>query len=35
MDIDITRRNRKPRMLTDQERDRLKVFIDHINYSQR
>lgn len=35
MDIDISRRNRKPRMLTDQERERLKVFLDHINYSQR
>jgi len=35
MDIDFTRRNKKPRLLTDAERDQLDEFIDSIHYSSR
>ncbi|KAI9680074.1 MAG: Cyclin-dependent kinases regulatory subunit (Cell division control protein cks1) [Caeruleum heppii] len=34
-DIDPARRNRKPRLLTEMERDRLEEFIDSIHYSAR
>ncbi|CAF9904677.1 MAG: transcription factor [Gomphillus americanus] len=33
--IDYSRRNKQPRMLTPQERDRLEEYIDNISYSQR
>lgn len=35
MDIDIKRRNKVPRPLTDDERARLDEFIDAIHYSTR
>ncbi|TKA23009.1 Cyclin-dependent kinases regulatory subunit [Salinomyces thailandicus] len=35
MDIDYTRRNKKPRLLNDTERDQLDEFIDSIHYSSR
>jgi len=35
LDIDFTRRNKKPRLLTDAERDQLDEFIDAIHYSSR
>lgn len=35
LDIDYTRRNKKPRLLTDSERDKLDEFIDSIHYSSR
>lgn len=35
MDIDFTRRNKKPRLLTDPERDQLDEFVDAIHYSSR
>lgn len=35
MDIDYTRRNKKPRLLTDSERDKLDEFVDSIHYSSR
>ncbi|KAK8205532.1 Cyclin-dependent kinases regulatory subunit (Cell division control protein cks1) [Zalaria obscura] len=35
MDIDFTRRNKKPRMLTEAEKDRLEEFIESIHYSSR
>ena len=35
MDIDFTRRNKKPRLLTDSERDKLDEFVDSIHYSSR
>ncbi|CZT19503.1 probable cyclin-dependent kinases regulatory subunit CKS1 [Ramularia collo-cygni] len=35
IDIDHTRRNKKPRLLTDSERDKLDEFIDNIHYSSR
>lgn len=35
VDIDFTRRNKKPRLLTDSERDKLDEFIDAIHYSSR
>ncbi|KAJ9625911.1 Cyclin-dependent kinases regulatory subunit (Cell division control protein cks1) [Taxawa tesnikishii (nom. ined.)] len=35
MDIDFTRRNKKPRILTEAERDRLEEFIESIHYSSR
>jgi hypothetical protein len=35
MEIDFTRRNKKPRLLTDQEREQLDEFIDSIHYSSR
>jgi len=34
-DIDLSRRNKKPRMLQDGERARLDEFIDSIGYSAR
>ncbi|KAI9886201.1 MAG: transcription factor [Watsoniomyces obsoletus] len=34
-DIDVTRRNRKPRLLTEPERQRLDEYIDSIHYSSR
>ena len=35
MDIDFPRRNKKPRLLTDSERDKLDEFVDSIHYSAR
>jgi cyclin-dependent kinase regulatory subunit CKS1 len=35
MDIDTTRRNKKPRPLSDSERMKLEEFIDAIHYSAR
>ena len=35
MDIDVKRRNKVPRPLTDDERARLDEFIDAIHYSTR
>jgi hypothetical protein len=35
MDIDMTRRNKKPRPLSDSERNKLEEFIDAIHYSAR
>ncbi|KAJ5663755.1 Cyclin-dependent kinase regulatory subunit [Penicillium longicatenatum] len=35
MDIDPIRRNKKPRLLLESERDRLDEFIDSIHYSAR
>jgi cyclin-dependent kinase regulatory subunit CKS1 len=35
MDIDMSRRNKQPRPLLPQERDRLEEFIDSIHYSSR
>lgn len=35
MDIDYTRRNKKPRLLSDSEKDKLDEFIDSIHYSSR
>lgn len=35
MDIDMTRRNKKARLLTDSERDKLDEFIESIHYSSR
>lgn len=35
MDIDISRRNKKPRLLLESERERLEEFIDAIHYSGR
>lgn len=35
MDIDPTRRNKKPRLLLESERERLDEFIDSIHYSAR
>ena len=35
MDIDATRRNKKPRPLSDSERMKLEEFIDAIHYSAR
>lgn len=35
LDIDYTRRNKKARLLTDAERDKLDEFIDSIHYSSR
>jgi len=34
-DIDVTRRNKKPRMISEVERDRLEEFIESIHYSSR
>ena len=33
--IDLSRRNKKPRVLSEAERDRLDEFIDSIHYSPR
>ncbi|KAL7650717.1 Cyclin-dependent kinases regulatory subunit (Cell division control protein cks1) [Aspergillus niger] len=35
MDIDLSRRNKKPRPLLESERERLEEFIDSIHYSAR
>ncbi len=35
MDIDTSRRNKRPRPLSDEERARLEEFIDSIHYSSR
>lgn len=35
MDIDFTRRNKKPRQLTDPEREKLDEFVESIHYSSR
>lgn len=35
MDIDFTRRNKKPRLLTDPEREKLEEYLDNIHYSSR
>jgi cyclin-dependent kinase regulatory subunit CKS1 len=35
MDIDLTRRNKKPRPLNDSERVKLDEFIENIHYSGR
>jgi cyclin-dependent kinase regulatory subunit CKS1 len=35
MDIDFTRRNKKPRLLSDVEREKLDEFVDSIHYSSR
>jgi cyclin-dependent kinase regulatory subunit CKS1 len=35
MDIDAPRRNKKPRPLSDSERERLDEFIESIHYSSR
>ncbi|RMZ46663.1 cyclin-dependent kinase regulatory subunit [Aspergillus flavus] len=35
MDIDMSRRNKKPRLLLESERERLDEFIDSIHYSAR
>ncbi|GLI80528.1 cyclin-dependent kinases regulatory subunit [Penicillium ochrochloron] len=35
MDIDPSRRNKKPRLLLESERERLDEFIDSIHYSAR
>jgi cyclin-dependent kinase regulatory subunit CKS1 len=35
MDVDMTRRNKKPRPLTEIEKERLDEFVDSIHYSAR
>lgn len=35
VDVDMTRRNKTPRPLSDDERARLEEFIDSIHYSAR
>ena len=35
LDIDCTRRNKKPRLLTEAEREKLDEFVDSIHYSSR
>jgi cyclin-dependent kinase regulatory subunit CKS1 len=35
MDIDMSRRNRKPRLLEEEEMDRLREYVDSIHYSAR
>ena len=35
MDIDFTRRNKKPRPLTEHEKEKLDEFIEAIHYSAR
>jgi DNA replicative helicase MCM subunit Mcm2 (Cdc46/Mcm family) len=35
MDIDFTRRNKKPRLLSDSEREKLDEFVESIHYSSR
>lgn len=35
MDIDMSRRNKRPRPLSDDERSRLEEYIDSIHYSAR
>jgi cyclin-dependent kinase regulatory subunit CKS1 len=34
-DIDLSRRNKKPRLLLESEREKLEEFIDSIHYSAR
>lgn len=34
-DIDVTRRNKKPRLLTPAEKEKLEEFIEMIHYSAR
>lgn len=34
-DVDLTRRNKRPRPLLQKEKERLDEFIDLINYSAR
>ena len=35
MDIDFTRRNKKPRPLSELEKEKLDEFVDAIHYSAR
>lgn len=35
MDIDFTRRNKKPRPLSEHEKEKLDEFVDAIHYSAR
>jgi cyclin-dependent kinase regulatory subunit CKS1 len=35
MDIDPARRNKKPRLLLESEREKLDEFVDSIHYSAR
>ncbi|KAL1383620.1 cyclin-dependent kinases regulatory subunit [Phyllosticta capitalensis] len=35
MDIDVTRRNKKPRPLSETEKERLEEFVESIHYSAR
>ena len=35
MDIDFTRRNEKPRPLSEREKEKLDEFVDAIHYSAR
>lgn len=35
MDIDLSRRNEKPRPLSDAEKQKLEEFVDSIHYSGR
>jgi len=35
VDIDLSRRNKKPRLLLESEREKLEEFIDSIHYSAR
>ena len=35
MDIDFTRRNKKPRPLSEAEKDKLEEFVESIHYSAR
>jgi cyclin-dependent kinase regulatory subunit CKS1 len=35
LDIDFTRRNKKPRPLSEMEKEKLEEFIDAIHYSAR
>ena len=35
MDLDYTRRNKKPRLLSETEREKLDEFVDSIHYSSR
>jgi hypothetical protein len=35
LDIDFTRRNKKPRPLSEQEKEKLDEFVDAIHYSAR
>ena len=35
MDVDVTRRNKKPRPLSEAEKERMDEFVDSIHYSAR
>lgn len=35
MDIDLTRRNKKPRPISETERAKLEEFVENIHYSAR